>query len=231
MTPRIVLISLFAALFLTACNDETAEAPNEYDVGASEEAAPADEPVSDEPVSDESVADGPAADDTITITLPSPEAVRDTVSETAGQVAEQAGEIAGQALEAADNLRERAADEINELTDGREVGEVASEALETATTAIRDQVDALTADAPAIDLATDEQWQSTYAAEVPFYNLGEQAVDAYDSPQNGDVVASIGPGEGGYIESCNATLDWCALSIGDGSTVWVDMEAFGGVAN
>lgn len=223
MTPRIVLISLLSALVLAACNDESAEAPSEYDVGPTEEAAPAEEPAND--------ADETAEDDTITITLPSPEAVRDSVSETADQVVEQASDMADQAVEAAETLRERAAEEINEMTDGRDVGEVAEEAVQDVATAITNQLDALVPDQDAEEVMAEVDWQSTYSAEVPFYNLGDQAVDAYDSPEDGTSVASIGPGEGGYIQTCNETLDWCALSIGDGSTVWVEMEPFGGVAN
>lgn len=215
MTPRIALISLLAALSLAACNDESAEAPNEYDVGPTEEAAPAEEPVVEET----------EAVEPIVITVPTAEQVVEQVSETAEQVVEQASQVT-------EDIREAASEQLNELTDGQPAMEAAEEAVQGVATAIGDQLSALVPDQDAAEeVMAEVDWQSTYAAEVPFYNLSEQAVDAYDGPDDGAVVASIGPGEGGYIETCNATLDWCALSIGDGSTVWVEMEPFGGVAN
>lgn len=215
MTPRIALISLLAALSLAACNDESAEAPNEYDVGPTEEAAPAEEQVAEET----------EAPEPIVITVPTAEQVVEQVSETAEQVVEQASQVT-------EDIREAASEQLNELTDGQPAMEAAEEAVQGVATAIGDQLSALVPDQDAAEeVMAEVDWQSTYAAEVPFYNLGEQAVDAYDGPDVGAVVASIGPGEGGYIETCNATLDWCALSIGDGSTVWVEMEPFGGVAN
>ncbi|GAB5510666.1 MAG: hypothetical protein Rhims3KO_20670 [Hyphomicrobiales bacterium] len=215
MTPRIALISLLAALSLAACNDESAEAPNEYDVGPTEEAAPAEEPVVEET----------EAAEPIVITVPTAEQVVEQVSETAEQVVEQASQVT-------EDIREAASEQLNELTDGQPAMEAAEEAVQGVATAIGDQLSALVPDQDAAEeVMAEVDWQSTYAAEVPFYNLSEQAVDAYDGPEDGAVVASVGPGEGGYIETCNATLDWCALSIGDGSTVWVEMEPFGGVAN
>lgn len=215
MTPRIALISLLAALSLAACNDESAEAPNEYDVGPTEEAAPAEEPVAEET----------EAAEPIVITVPTAEQVVEQVSETAEQVVEQASQVT-------EDIREAASEQLNELTDGQPAMEAAEEAVQGVATAIGDQLSALVPDQDAAEeVMAEVDWQSTYAAEVPFYNLSEQAVDAYDGPEDGAVVASVGPGEGGYIETCNATLDWCALSIGDGSTVWVEMEPFGGVAN
>lgn len=215
MTPRIALISLLAALSLAACNDESAEAPNEYDVGPTEEAAPAEEPVAEET----------EAAEPIVITVPTAEQVVEQVSETAEQVVEQASQVT-------EDIREAASEQLNELTDGQPAMEAAEEAVQGVATAIGDQLSALVPDQDAAEeVMAEVDWQSTYAAELPFYNLSEQAVDAYDGPDDGAVVASIGPGEGGYIETCNATLDWCALSIGDGSTVWVEMEPFGGVAN
>lgn len=214
MTPRIALISLLAALSLAACNDESAEAPNEYDVGPTEEAAPADEPVAEEM----------EAAEPIVITVPTVDQVQETVTQAAEQVVEQAAQVT-------QDVREAASEQLNELTDGQPIGEAAGEAVQGVATAITNQLDALVPGQVAEEVMAEVDWQSTYAAEVPFYNLGEQAVDAYDGPEDGAIVASIGPGEGGYIETCNATLDWCALSIGDGSTVWVNMEPFGGVAN
>lgn len=215
MTPRIALISLLAALSLAACNDESAEAPNEYDVGPTEEAAPAEEQVTEET----------EVAEPIVITVPTAEQVVEQVSETAEQVVEQASQVT-------EDIREAASEQLNELTDGQPAMEAAEEAVQGVATAIGDQLSALVPDQDAAEeVMAEVDWQSTYAAEVPFYNLGEQAVDAYDGPDDGTVVASIGPGEGGYIETCNGTLDWCALSIGDGSTVWVEMEPFGGVAN
>lgn len=228
MFPSKVLIPLCLVAVLAACGDEqTAEAPNEYDVGPTEEAAPAEDIATEEEVGEPLV-----------ITVPTVEDVQETVAETTEQVVEQvtqqAEQVAEQAADVVNEVRDAAAEQLSVITESQPVAdaaETAEEVVQGVATAISDQLSALVPDQPAQEVMAEIDWQSTFSAEVPFYNLGEQAVDAYDGPDDGAIAASIGPGEGGYIETCNATLDWCALSLGDGSTVWVNMEPFGGVAN
>lgn len=228
MRIRYVFIPVLAALFLAACGDEqTAEAPNEYDVGPTEEAAPAEEPVVEEEVGEPLV-----------ITVPSAEQVQENVTQTAEEVVEQvtqqAEQVAEQAADVVDSVRDAAAEQLNAITNSQPAAdavETAEDVVQGVATAITDQLNALVPDQPAEEIAATADWQSTFSNEVPFYNLSEEPVMAYDAPEGSTVVATIEPGGGGYIETCNATLDWCALSLGDGSTVWVNMAPFGGVAN
>lgn len=212
MRTRSLFIPVLAALFLAACNDQSAEAPNEYDVGPTEEAAPVEQPAVEEPAVEE-------ASEPIVITVPSVEVVQETVTHAAEQTAEQISQ-------AAEQLTEAASERLNDLTDGQPVGEAAQDAVQGVASAISDQLDALVPDQP-----VDVDWQTSFSPDIPYYNLSEEPVMAYDAPEGTMVVATIGQGEGGFIETCNAALDWCEISLGDGSTAWVDMEPFGGVAN
>lgn len=214
MRTRSIFIPILAALVLAACNDQSAEAPNEYDVGPTEEAAPAPEAVAEEP----------EVGEPIVITVPSVEAVQETVTEAAGQAAEQIGQ-------AAEQLTEMASEQLNELTDGQPAMEAAEEAVQGVATAIGDQLSALVPDQTADEMMADVEWQASFSPDIPYYNMSDAPVMAYDAPEGTEVVATLAQGEGGFIETCNEALDWCEISLGDGSTAWVDMSVFGGVAN
>ncbi len=215
-------LTLVAALALAACdnsNDEQAEVPelNEYD-------SPVPEPNDEE-----------SAEPTEPPTEPTPqeqalEVVQDAANELATIAADQINELTdGRPLdEAAEDVANQVAERVAERTDGAAdaigalVGQVASQ-VEQAAQAVQEEL-----------AATDEvAWQSTYSPEVPFYNLGDEPVPAYSEPAGlGELVGTVEPGAGGFIETCNVTLDWCLLPFGeDGLSGWVDMTAFGGVAN
>jgi SH3-like domain-containing protein len=81
-------------------------------------------------------------------------------------------------------------------------------------------------------MTADVDWQSAFSPDVPYYNLSEEPVTAYTEPNGTEVAGTVAPGSGGFIETCNQTLDWCLIPLGgEGQSGWVDMEAFGGVAN
>ena len=219
MSYRIAFLSLAACLTLAACDDpqnEQAQAPD----------AEASAPEETETAANEA-ADEDASGETVTITVPSADEVRDSVSQAADDV-RRAGE----------ELGDRVSQQIEEATDGRTLGEVAedtasqvrSAAEETAnqvSTAVDQQLARL--DEAAEDAEAD--WRSTYSAEVPFYNMSEEPVPGYAEANGNESIVTIEPGSGGYIETCNDNLDWCEISLGDGTTAWVNMSAFGGVAN
>ncbi|MFK7792894.1 MAG: hypothetical protein AB8B88_09525 [Devosiaceae bacterium] len=234
---------LVAALALAACDDQNSDQANvpelnEYD-------SPVPEPVT--PDDSDVVADVAPTDLT-----PTQQAV-DVVEEAAGTLAtlaaDQLNDITdGQPVgEAAQELVGDVANALTEQVSGAtqglsQVGDQVSDgaggalgalsalvddaagAVEEAAQAVQDEVAAVT---------PDVDWQSTYAAEVPFYNLGEADVSAYSEAGGvGEVVGTVQPGAGGFIETCNATLDWCLIPFGeDGQSGWVNMAPFGGVAN
>lgn len=217
MSYRIAFLSLVACLTLAACDDpqnEQAQAPD----------AEASAPEETETAANE-VADEDASGETVTITVPSADEVRESVSEAADNV-RAAGE----------DLRDRVSEQVEEATDGRTLGEVAEDtatqvreaAEETAnqvSTAVDEQLARLE------EAADDAEWRSEYSAEIPYYNMSEEPVPGYAEANGTESIVTIEPGSGGYIEACNENLDWCEISLGDGTTAWVNISAFGGVAN
>lgn len=267
MRTRSLLLPFLTALFLAACNDQSAEAPNEYDVGPTEEAAPVEEPA----VEEEGVADAPPTDLTpteqavsvveqaaetlgtlaadqlnqMTDGQPLDEAASELASDVVTSLSEQvnsaseglsqiASDLAGAASETADAAQEEVADDVaagqtaaeEVASDVASTTDEAVDSVQGVASAIGDQLSALVPDQPA-----DVDWQTSFSPDVPYYNLSEEPVMAYDAPEGTVVVATISQGQGGFIETCNAALDWCEIALGDGSTGWVDMEPFGGVAN
>lgn len=213
MRTRSIFIPILAALVLAACNDQSAEAPNEYDVGPTEEAAPAPE----------SVAEEPEVGEPIVITVPSVEVIQETATNVAEQTADQIGQ-------AAEQLTDLANEQLEALNEQPAV-EAAGEAVQGVATAIGDQLSALVPDQTADEMMADVEWQASFSPDIPYYNMSDAPVMAYDAPEGTEVVATLAQGEGGFIETCNEALDWCEISLGDGSTAWVDMSVFGGVAN
>lgn len=230
-----LLVPVLAALALAACGDESEQSQipelNEYDSPvpqAPEEEVAADVPTDLTPTQDTAQAVEDAAD-----------AVAQAAERVAGVAAEQLNELASDpnvqsAVEGLSGAAQSLGDQVTEQLSSEQgqaaigvlnalVGEAAT-AVEGAAQAIEQQV---------ATVAPDVDWQSTYAAEVPFYNLSDAPVQAFTQPDpNSAAVGDVAPGSGGFIETCNATLDWCLIPFGeDGQTGWVDMQAFGGVAN
>lgn len=124
-------------------------------------------------------------------------------------LSQRATELARDAREEAGVLAERA-------------GETVAGALESAENAVSDA---------AARLSPGADWQTAFSPDVPYYNMATTPVAAYSEAGGTEVVATIEPGAGGFIDTCNEALDWCALTLGDGTVGWVEMEQFGGVAN
>ncbi len=228
-------LPVLAALALVACGDESEQAQipelNEYDSPVPE--APVDEAVVDEPT------DLTPAQQTTEAVEDAADAVAQAAETFAGVAAERLNELASDpnvqgAVEGLSGAAQNLSDQVAEQLASDEgqavvgvlnalVGEAAT-AVEGAAQAIEQQV---ATEAPNVD------WQSTYAAEVPFYNLSDASVQAFTQPDpNSVVVGEVAPGGGGFIETCNASLDWCLIPFGgEGQSGWVDMQAFGGVAN
>jgi uncharacterized phage infection (PIP) family protein YhgE len=253
VTRLLALLPLTAALLLAACDDQNAdqaEGPelNEYDspepaVPASEEEEVADAPPTDLTPAEEAVdivqdAAGALTNlaaeqlNQVTDGQPLDEAASELASDVVTSLSDQlenaseglsqiANDLAGAASETADAVQEGAQD-------------LASDAATTAGDAVDATQDAVEELAAAADeaMTADVDWQSTYAAEVPFYNLSDEPVTAYTEPNGTEVAGIVAPGSGGFIETCNESLDWCLIPFGaDGERGWVEMEAFGGVAN
>lgn len=227
-------LPVLAALTLVACGDENEQAQipelNEYDSPVPE--APADD-VAQEAPTDLAPADQ-AVQETTQALSEAADAVSEAAQTVAGVAAEQLDQFAeGQTVAELGTAAQGFAEQVSEQVSGGAggalgglnalVGEAAG-ALEDAARAVQEEVAAAS---PEVD------WQRTYAAEVPFYNLSETAVNAYRQPDlNSAVVGEVAPGDGGFIQTCNATLDWCLIPFGEGNASgWVDMSAFGGVAN
>lgn len=143
-----------------------------------------------------------------------------------------ANDLAGAASDTADAAQEAVADDAA-------AGQAAAEdvANDVATTtgnavdAVQDAAQDLAAAATEA-LTADVDWQSAFSPDVPYYNLSEAPVTAYTEANGTEVAGTVAPGGGGFIETCNEALDWCLIPFGEnGETGWVDMTAFGGVAN
>jgi hypothetical protein len=220
MTRQFALIPLCATLMLlAACGEQqTAEAPNEYDVGPAQVPATTEAPVAAETAPAE-------VGEPLVIRVPSVEGLQETVAQAAEQVAD-----------AANQVRDAAAGQISAIAQSQPAADTAATAgglVQGVASAITSQLNAPVPSQPADVIASAVHWQSTYAAEVPFYNLSDEPVTAYSQAAGmGDIIGTVEPGGGGFIETCNATLDWCLIPFGEeGQSGWVDMMPFGGVAN
>lgn len=253
MTRLLALLPLTAALLLAACDDQNAdqaEGPelNEYD--SPEPAAPAPE--------EEETADAPPTD--LTPAEEAVDIVQDAAGALTNLAAEQLNQVTdGQPLdEAASELASDVVTSLSEQLDNASEGlsqvasDLAGAASETAD-AVQDGTQDLASDAAsaagdAVDatqdatqdlaaaadeaMTADVDWQSAFSPDVPYYNLSEEPVMAYTEPNGSEVAGTVAPGGGGFIETCNESLDWCLVPFGeDGESGWVDMSAFGGVAN
>ncbi|MEO0382160.1 MAG: hypothetical protein AAF234_01295 [Pseudomonadota bacterium] len=241
-------------------NTDQAEAPelNEYDSPVPEAPAPEDE-VADAPPTDltptEQAVDAveEAAGTLATLATeqlneitngqPIDEAASELASDVVTSLSDQldnaseglsqvASDLAGAASETADAAQDAVADDMAAGQTAAE--EVASDVATTtgdAVDAVQDAAQDLAAAATEA-LTPDVGWQSTFSAEVPFYNLSEEPVMAYTEANGTEVAGTVAPGGGGFIETCNEALDWCLIPFGEnGETGWVAMEPFGGVAN
>ncbi|MEQ8658540.1 MAG: hypothetical protein RIC24_14660 [Hyphomicrobiales bacterium] len=241
-------------------NTDQAEAPelNEYDSPVPETPAPEDQ-IADAPPTDLTPAEqavdaveeaaGTLATlateqlNEITNGQPIDEAASELASDAVNALSEQvnnageglsrlAGDLAGVASETADTAQDAVADDVAAGQTAAE--EVASDVATTtgnAVDTVQDVAQDLAA-AAAEALTPDVDWQSTFSPDVPYYNLSEAPVTAYTEPNGIEVAGTVAPGGGGFIETCNEALDWCLIPFGDNDeTGWVDMTAFGGVAN
>lgn len=237
VTRPLALLSLGAVLVLAACDQqqEQAETGDDYGAVSTEEAAPT--PAEDVTPEADQVADAPPTD------------LAPTDSAPIDQVADQ---MTDAVTEVAETLTTLAVDQLNQMTDGQPAGEAAQNLVDQARDGLSGQADsaldavtALVGEAASqveqaaqvvqdeVAARTEVDWQGTYAAEVPFYNMTDQPVSAFSEAGGaGEVVGTVAPGGGGLIETCNATLDWCLIPFGeDGQRGWVAMDAFGGSAN
>lgn len=71
-------------------------------------------------------------------------------------------------------------------------------------------------------------WTTRYAPDALYQNRSNVAVPVYSAPDKTSApVGSVWPNEGGFIQTCNATADWCKIPFGNaGQAGWVDMVAF-----
>jgi len=76
--------------------------------------------------------------------------------------------------------------------------------------------------------ATPEHWTAKYAADTRYLNRSNIPATVFRDPDRTSAPkGSIGPGDGGYIETCNDDASWCKLSVGGiGVTGWVNMTGF-----
>ncbi len=252
MTRLLALLPLTAALLLAACDDQNAdqaEGPelNEYD-----------SPVPEAPAPEEEVADAPPTD--LTPAEEAVDIVQDAAGALTNLAAEQLNQVTdGQPLdEAASELASDVVTSLSEQLDSASEGlsqvasdlvgaagetadavqegtqDLASDAATTAGDAVEATQEAAQELAAAADeaMTADVDWQSAFSPDVPYYNLSDEPVMAYTVPNGTEVAGTVAPGGGGFIETCNEALDWCRVPFGEaGETGWVDMTAFGGVAN
>lgn len=257
MTRLFALLPLTAALLLAACDDQNAdqaEGPelNEYD--SPEPAAP---PSEEEEVADAPPTDLTPAEEAVDIVQDAAGALTNLAAEQLNQVTdgqpidEAASELASDVVtslseqlnSASESLSEVASDlagAASETADAAQEGaqDLASDAATTAGEAVEATQDAAQEARQELATAADEvmtadvDWQSAFSPDVPYYNLSEESVTAFTEPNGTEVAGTVAPGGGGFIETCNASLDWCLIPFGeDGESGWVEMEPFGGVAN
>lgn len=72
-----------------------------------------------------------------------------------------------------------------------------------------------------------------YSPDVPYYNITRSRVNLREGPTTGTrVVAQLRPGQGGYLERCDLSGDWCLINYGgQGAQAWVYMQLMGSAAN
>ncbi|MFN3226720.1 MAG: hypothetical protein ACE360_10795 [Hyphomicrobiales bacterium] len=257
MTRLLALLPLTAALLLAACDDQNAdqaEGPelNEYD--SPEPAAPTSE---EEEVADAPPTDLTPAEEAVDIVQDAAGALTNLAAEQLNQVTdgqpldEAASELASDVVTSLSDQLENASEGLSQIAndlagaasetaDAVQEGaqDLASDAATTAGDAVEATQDAAQEASQELAAAADEvmtadvDWQSAFSPDVPYYNLSEEPVTAYTEPNGTEVAGTVAPGSGGFIETCNESLDWCLVPFGeDGESGWVDMSAFGGVAN
>lgn len=256
MTYRHAFLPLCAVLLLAACDQAPEpEATAESEPTAVEETV-AEVVVEDAPQSEEVAAQAPTelapppADPVEAVVEQATEVMQEAVDSVAQTATEQLNAVTdGQPLdEAASALVESAAEDVTalvteQLPEGaaeavtglvagltgaaQDVADTAEQATNEATTeVVTEVVEATQApEAPA-------PWTSSFSPDVPYYNTSDAPVNAFSSPADADIIGTVAPGAGGFIVDCNEAMDWCELPIDENGTLgWVNMNAFGGVAN
>ncbi|MBO6673701.1 MAG: hypothetical protein JJ908_07955 [Rhizobiales bacterium] len=253
MTRLLALLPLTAALLLAACDDQNAdqaEGPelNEYDSPEPAAPAPEEEETADAPPTDLTPAEEAvdivqdaagaltnlAAEQLNQVTdgQPLDEAASELASDVVTSLSEQLDNASEGLSQVASDLAGAASETADAVQDGTQ--DLASDAASAAGDAVDATQDATQELAAAADeaMTADVDWQSAFSPDVPYYNLSEEPVMAYTEPNGSEVAGTVAPGGGGFIETCNESLDWCLVPFGeDGESGWVDMSAFGGVAN
>ena len=66
-----------------------------------------------------------------------------------------------------------------------------------------------------------------FSTTKPYKNAAAGPIPIYSGPDAGaPQVATLAPGEGGLVKTCNGAETRCQIGIGDfGATGWVDMAA------
>jgi hypothetical protein len=76
-----------------------------------------------------------------------------------------------------------------------------------------------------------QNWRSDLPRNIPYFNMTDGGVTIYGEAERTTVTATLLPGEGGYIQTCDDSKPVCKMSFGNGREGWVAMGSMAGVSN
>mgnify|MGYP006286447001 CR=1 FL=1 len=83
---------------------------------------------------------------------------------------------------------------------------------------------------PPADLRTSRAWRQNLTPGIPYINLQGRPVPVYSDIALGTSAGTLGPGEGGYIQTCRDDAPICRIGTAQGDAVWVDVTRLAGIS-
>ena len=76
-----------------------------------------------------------------------------------------------------------------------------------------------------------QNWRRDLPRNIPYFNMTDDGVTIYGEAGRTTAKATLLPGEGGYIQTCDDSKPVCKMSFGNGVEGWVSMGSMAGVGN